>query len=357
MDCFVIDQNGICILCSRGPHGMKCKFLEPGRINSVRGLACILLVLFHSAAGASAVLHQEDAVLKWLMASLSAVRMPLFSMLSGIVYALRPVEKGAATVFIVNKVRRLLIPYILVMILLLSLESLAGNSGKYRLSDIPYYIVFPWEHLWFLQAIFIVFIFFTIFDTSFPKRRREVAVASLALSSLSFIFISKGIVLFAINGAFYLFPFFACGVVFCRYSDEVNKRYEALVVSLMIITTTLFLLHAGFIGPKLVGRAGRYTLETLSLGLAACVLIILIFPSINWMAAIGRRSFTIYLFHTAFASAANRVVHEFYSLVAFSLVIGIVGPMAADWLIKNRLPIFKAVIGEKRGLRPRRPVI
>jgi peptidoglycan/LPS O-acetylase OafA/YrhL len=181
-------------------------------------------------------------------------------------------------------------------------------------------------------------------------RPREVSAIGLLFAMLGFLYAPQDIALFSINGAFFVFPFFACGVFLRRHEDEVNGRYWLIVTGLLIVTPVLFGLYAGLFGQQ-AGIAGRYTLQALAIGLSACTLIVLIFPPIHLMAAVGRRSFTIYLFHTVFASVANRLVQEFYSLIALSLVLGIVGPVIIDGLIKNRFTMLKPLIGEKLRLR------
>ena len=82
---------------------------ESARIQSLRGLACLLLVGFHvvgvdSAAG---LRFADDSLPRLATSLLIHVRMPLFTFLSGFVYAYRPVARGQALAFAKKKALRL----------------------------------------------------------------------------------------------------------------------------------------------------------------------------------------------------------------------------------------------------------
>src|SRR3954451_22202707 len=85
--------------------------------DTVRGIACLMLVAYHVVGGTRAsgmgvgagsyyrILIVDGPVL---------VRMPMFTFLSGFVYAYRPVRNGEVGTFVTKKVRRLLIPMVVV---------------------------------------------------------------------------------------------------------------------------------------------------------------------------------------------------------------------------------------------------
>src|SRR5688500_6001125 len=62
-------------------------------IETMRGIACVLLVAFHVIGdSATAGIHvADDSGFRYFANSFQYVRMPLFSFISGVVYAWRPV--------------------------------------------------------------------------------------------------------------------------------------------------------------------------------------------------------------------------------------------------------------------------
>ncbi len=86
-------------------------------IEALRGLACVLLVMAHvigeNAAGGLRV--PDDSIFRWYVDSFAYIRMPLFTFISGYVYAMRPltaIENWPA--FLKGKTRRLLLPMFVV---------------------------------------------------------------------------------------------------------------------------------------------------------------------------------------------------------------------------------------------------
>lgn len=99
-------------------------------IETLRGLACLLLVLYHViGADASLGLRVEDGPVRWLNDGLAYLRMPLFTFLSGLVYGLRPFA-GNSRAFLVGKVRRLLIPMLFVGTLFAVLQALIPGTNS-----------------------------------------------------------------------------------------------------------------------------------------------------------------------------------------------------------------------------------
>jgi uncharacterized membrane protein YcfT len=80
------------------------------RIQTLRGLACLLLVLYHVVGDdPGAGLQVQDGMLRWFNDGLAYLRMPLFTFLSGLVCGMRPFH-GDSRAFLLGKARRLLVP-------------------------------------------------------------------------------------------------------------------------------------------------------------------------------------------------------------------------------------------------------
>jgi fucose 4-O-acetylase-like acetyltransferase len=84
------------------------------QIDTIRGLACVLLVAYHVVGSEpSNGLLLADGPYRLAADLLAYIRMPLFTFLSGYVYAWRPFN-GYIHSFLRGKVRRLLIPMVVV---------------------------------------------------------------------------------------------------------------------------------------------------------------------------------------------------------------------------------------------------
>jgi peptidoglycan/LPS O-acetylase OafA/YrhL len=100
----------------RTPHPMTGQKMKRNlEVDTLRGIACVLLVLFHVVGDTPAVGLRipEGHWLQVFNEALAYIRMPLFSFISGYVYGFRPYQ-GNAPAFVKGKVRRLLLPLITV---------------------------------------------------------------------------------------------------------------------------------------------------------------------------------------------------------------------------------------------------
>ena len=132
--------------------------LESARVQTLRGIACLLLVAYHTIGSTAASgLHVPNSSLYREFTNLFVhIRMPLFTFLSGLVYAYRPLHAGHALDFSLKKFRRLGVPLIVASTTLYCLHS-AMHHPVPALSQVWTIVVFPYWHLWFVQALMVVF--------------------------------------------------------------------------------------------------------------------------------------------------------------------------------------------------------
>ena len=161
--------------------------LESARVQTLRGLACLLLVAFHTVgATAASGLHVPDVSGYREFTNLFVhVRMPLFTFLSGLVYAYRPLRPGQALQFSGKKLRRLGVPLVVASTLLYGLH-FAMHHQVPPLSRMWSIYVFPYWHLWFVQALLLVFAALIVLESlgALSTFRRFVVVFALSLVAL-----------------------------------------------------------------------------------------------------------------------------------------------------------------------------
>jgi surface polysaccharide O-acyltransferase-like enzyme len=297
-------------------------------IETLRGLACLLLVLYHViGADASLGLRVEDGPVRWLNDGLAYLRMPLFTFLSGLVYGLRPFA-GNSRAFLVGKVRRLLIPMLFVGTLFAVLQALIPGTNS-RVG--PWYLlhVNPVAHFWFLESLFWVFL--VIWALERWNLIRDVKGYLLALTLACALYLTvRGWFMLGIEGAIYLMPYFLFGLAFSRFA---LKPYltSAWVRGGLLILAIVAVIWMGM--P--VSNPDRRTVAMLAVGLSLCMLSLSLARVVPWLAAIGRHSYAIYLFHVFFTPAL-RIALNLMQIkllpidILLGLAIGLAGPIVLD---------------------------
>lgn len=297
-------------------------------IETLRGLACLLLVLYHViGADASLGLRVEDGPVRWLNDGLAYLRMPLFTFLSGLVYGLRPFA-GNSRAFLVGKVRRLLIPMLFVGTLFAVLQALIPGTNS---AVGPWYLLHirPVAHFWFLESLFWVFLVIWLLERW--NLIREVKGYLLALSLACALYLTvRGWFMLGIEGAIYLMPYFLFGLAFSRFP---LKPY---LTSAWVRWGLLMLAAVAVISMGMpVSNPDRRTVAMLAVGMSLCMLSLSLVRVVPGLAAIGRHSYAIYLFHVFFTAAVRIALNLAHIKllpidILLGLAIGLAGPIVLD---------------------------
>jgi peptidoglycan/LPS O-acetylase OafA/YrhL len=297
-------------------------------IETLRGLACLLLVFYHVVGSNPASgLRIDDGALRVLNDGLAYLRMPLFACLSGLVYGLRPFD-GDSRGFVLGKARRLLVPMIVV-----------GTAFALAQSNVPHtnfaarnwslLHVEPVAHFWFVESLFWVFMATLVLERARVLRTpREFAGVWLLAAALYLTI--RGPRWLGIEGAIYLLPYFLGGLAVSRFSLRARlggRRARALLAGAAVLAI------ASLGVPE--SDPDRRTFWILVAGVALCALVLGLRVDAGWLARVGVSSYPIFLFHVFFTAAsrigldavgvANLPVH-----VAAGVGLGVVGPMAVE---------------------------
>jgi acyltransferase len=327
----------------------------------MRGLAVILMVAGHVIGiGERGLRVGDDSVWNYLYLSFADIRMPLFTLISGYVYAMVPVAQWQDYPGLIKgKSRRLLLPLITVGTTLYVLKQLVPGTNDSD-QDVPLWriYVFGFEHMWFLQSIFLVFLIVGILDGSglldTPGRWRIVTAAAAILFVV--IVVPPEVDLFTVSGALRLLPFFLLGYGMRRHS-LFDLRGTAVVIAMLVF--------AGVYAIRLLTIFGVYHPEVHvdhMIGVAVGALgVVLIYSARNLfntkaLAWVGGFSFGIYLLHV-FGTAASRIlfehlgVHVTWELFLIGLLAGIAGPIAFQLAFRNVGFVQTFVLGERHPPR------
>jgi peptidoglycan/LPS O-acetylase OafA/YrhL len=317
----------------RGPRSAVIAS-DTRRLDALRGLACVLLVLFHViGSDPSHGLRIAEGPLRLLNDGLTYLRLPLFTFLSGMVYGLRPFA-GDSRGFLGGKARRLLVPMLFVGTLFALAQSFlpATNFGAEAGRDRNWLLlhVEPVAHFWFLEALFWIFLL-----TWALERGRLLAtpgrLAAAWLLAAAVDVTASGPRWLAIDGACFLLPYFLGGLATSRL---------ALVPQLGRAWARVLLIAAGALAIAQLGtpvpNPDRHTPWFLLAGISLCALCAGLRFEAPWLARIGTSSYTIYLFHVFFTAAA-RIVLDRAGLTPLPLqiVAGLAAGLLAPMLIER----------------------
>lgn len=339
-------------------------------IESLRGVAIILMVAGHVIG--SDVGHgmqvADDSAWRFYYLALEDMRMPLFTVLSGFVYAYRPLGSlGGYPQLVRGKVRRLLVPLFTVgTVFFLTQRLVPGTNQESQLADIWQVYILGYGHLWFVQSIFLIFLVVGVLDAMHLLSNLSQSLVWVVLSSLLFVVVTVPAQydVFSVNGAVRLLPFFLLGYTMHRHAAFFTPRnwvLLTLVVSAGAVAyslRTLTLLSDGSYNHLLLRGL------IVVVGLFAVTILIMLRHWIrsDALARLGNYAYTIYLLHV-FGSAGMRIVLERLPVhgevvVFLACMIAALGlPVLFERVFGRFAVVSWGVIGQRPERRPRQPRI
>jgi peptidoglycan/LPS O-acetylase OafA/YrhL len=276
------------------------------------------------------------------------IRMPLFTFLSGFVYAYRPVVPGGAVELARRKLTRLVLPLLCVSTLYFAATVLAppDSNGVIPLEQMWRIYVFPYVHYWFLQAIILLFALVAVLDRwqllATPARYAVALVASIAVH-LAVDMTHADDVPFGVFYAFHFAPYFLLGIGANRFrSFFLQPRVSWACVSLLLVAMAV---HARILlGGAQLDRNG--SLLEVTIAATATLAMVRLFPAFRPLEIIGAYSFSIYLFHSFFVAGirvASKQVEMLAVVFVACVIAGVVGPMVLERLFGN-VPVVKTLL-------------
>jgi glucans biosynthesis protein C len=315
-------------------------------IDTVRGLACLLVVALHVVGDKSSNGLHLPMTSDWhyAMQSIEFLRIPLFTALSGYLYASRRVTRATLPSFCLKKLRRLGVPLIFVTLVMWGLK----NKAQGDTTSLPIALLFEYGHLWYLQALLILFAGISLADAFLTP-----GFVGLVLTGFATIMVSQSGVpmteFFGIAGAFYLAPYFLFGIILRERPEWLQDR-RAGVLALGVVVIVLASQQFGLFG--LTNPVTLLQLPAAVAGMAGVVFLLQRFPRNDLLARVGRYSYTIYLWHvTAGAAARDILMHggvtSIPALFVCTLIVGVAAPIAL-YHIARRIPLISvAVTGDR----------
>ncbi|HBK07112.1 MAG TPA: hypothetical protein DDZ81_14895 [Acetobacteraceae bacterium] len=329
----------------------------PANMNSVRGLACLLIIALHVVGDAETNGLHLPMTSDWhyVMRSVEFLRIPLFTALSGYLYAGKRLTREDFGQFWVKKARRLVVPLLFVTVVELALRRRAYGDETTLLAA----VFFSFAHLWYIQALILLFAITSILDAYIRP-----SVNALVLIALATIMVAQaGVPLptfFSLYGVSYLGPYFLFGIIL-RERQVLLRDRQMGDVAIGIVVIVLLAQQLGLWG--LTVGVDLLQLPAALAGMSFVLVLLQRFPRIGVLAAIGEYSYTIYLWHII-ASAGVRTALTKAGITSLPVIFtlcflaGLVAPIVL-YHIARRIPLLSTAVTGERWLRAAivRPVL
>ena len=321
---------------------MKVETGKSQSIETIRGIACILLVAYHVVGNnyTNGLRLHPDHWLVIFNRIFEFVRMPLFSFISGLVFSAYVSNTIEWKKKVKSKVRRLLIPMIFVSSIhfLLQLHFADGSPSKmWQIYFLPY------EHFWFLQSVFLLMLItlsisYKIESNDFSNN----AWIGILVGSIVFITVERWRPdIFSAYKACYLATFFFLGLLIqnLRWNDDsspVLRNRNRLIIAASAVLSFI-------IGCIVIFNSTNdsifYRFVQVIVGINVCLLMLISKLEIRPLAWIGEKSYAIFLFHVFFTAGARILFDNLIGievtiiLFAIGLFLGLIGPILANDII------------------------
>ena len=264
----------------------------PTNLDSVRGLACVLVVALHVVGVGSTDGLKIEAGSPWhnVMDALDLIRLPLFTALAGFLYGAMPATRDGFGAYMTRKIRQLLVPLVFATLVFWVLRELTYGENERSLF---WAYVYGYQHLWYIDALLLIFAAVSFIDTKFSPTWKTWAgvVAAVVLTYWAL----PEIPIMHVKNAIFFLPFFIFGLLLYRVRDLLKSQalLGASVVAMLAIIALQQVFEPEYLALNVFGLLGWLG------GAASVVALLRLFPSFAVLAAIAPYSFTIYLWHPA----------------------------------------------------------
>jgi len=301
-------------------------------IESLRAIAIILVLGIHITG--DPIISESTGLYAYLSYAFQNIRMPLFTVISGYLYAQRRVIQGYFIRFSKGKFRRILIPLVFVASCeFLSKSVLPYVNNPTELNEYWKAMLYPYEHYWFLQAIFIIFLLVGGLDAAGIMKSFRSWCLILSMSIITYLVspkISFNVSLFSIGYAIYLLPYFLLGYGLTVYREKLYANNILYAAVAFFAIGYVFQNYFWFTDNTEYSRPR--TILGLIVSVTASFLLVRYRVAIWGLSFIGSFAFTIYLYQGFALSIGRRMADMvgienphfyFIFIVLFALGFGI----------------------------------
>jgi peptidoglycan/LPS O-acetylase OafA/YrhL len=309
---------------------------ERSDIETLRGLAAVLMVMGHVIGNdaSTGMAVTDDSPWRHFYAVFAPMRMPLFTVIAGYVYALRPLGSGRVGEYLRGRLRRLVLPLLFMYPLFLWIQHITPGAHQHDLPSLADCVVYPQAHFWFLYAMIWISLAIVPLERggllSEPRRLVACMVFFAALWLWSFE-TSK----LALANAEHLMPFFIFGIFVQRFWDpqrSTGRTKLAIAVAVLALMVAYQLELAGIVHMSDPSHGGM----TVALGFSAMAFAFafrVVWPPLAWLGAYSYGIFLLHVYGTAGARIAMQRLGLESSLLMF--VVGTVAGLALPVVLER----------------------
>jgi glucans biosynthesis protein C len=291
--------------------------------------------------------------------SFEFLRMPLFTVISGFVYAMRPITRPTFFQFLRGKTRRLIIPLITVGSAQFLLKAIIPDiNNPVYIKEIWKIYILPFEHFWFLQALVLVFFTITIMELFRLMNSFKGWIICFTGAFLIYFFVSDfNLRFFSFGNYLYLLPHFILGIGLLRFKDLIYAQMTFFLISFLTGTLIIQLFWFDIITTQ--NEVSK--LLILGAGFAGNILLFRFRIPIRWLSLIGSYAFGIYLFHV-FGTAGCRIILQNMGvesdIIIFfcSLLAGLFVPVLLEKLINKYTTLQVFFFGHEFFFLRKKPI-
>jgi fucose 4-O-acetylase-like acetyltransferase len=322
-------------------------------VESLRGVAILLIVAAHVIGSheQSGMKVDPNSVWEYVYGSLKFIRVPLFTMISGFIFALRPIDAGSFLKFVRGKVRRLIFPLITVGTFQFILRVVVPSvNNPCDIRSIWRIYLYPFDHFWFLQSLFLIFIVVVIIEILKGIDSFLVWTFFMAFSIFLLFMSSKVTSLLGVSGAFSLFTFFMFGIGLKRFSI-LSRSSRILYLSILFLTIGVILIQLN-IGRVIKINEDVFKYVEMFPGLALGLILFRFRKKNAFLEKIGSFAFPIYLFHIIISSAIRILfvksgIHSDILIFVFSFSGGIIFSIIVTIILRKYFLSRRLLLGER----------
>lgn len=331
------------------------------RIETLRGFAILAVVAHHATMIFSETLDTNELVpgivrklTHYQSVLLLPIRMPLFTVLSGWVYALKPFCPGDGRAFWLGKFRRILVPLFFAatvyyfVILVESGQVTHSNGDSPPIPPSTFFEVwfYHFGHLWFLQALLVIFGLVAVIDAlGWMNSTRQWLMWVTAFALLPYA-VPTGPSFWSLYKVDEILVFFVVGVGLRRFGHLWSKR--PIIVMAWIGFATAMIAHVIYWRLGLNNSFDPWPHRFIAGALAPiCILSLnFVFRPLAW---IGGFSYAIYLYHELGFRLLKPFVSYLDSLPSrfiwfgLLLLLGLILPLVIHYTA-SRIPYVRTLV-------------
>ena len=330
-------------------------------VDVARAIAIILVVIGH---------YRPSYAPGWYSGVIDVIylfHMPLFMFLSGFIYAAQNSKVKSYGKFVWDKVKRLMVPYFAISILVISLK-LIGSSFLKVAHEVSFgslleifYLPAAGFYLWFCWALFLIFAIVHLLKT------RIAYIVAFVVSLPLSIYIDQAQIavteVFAFNMVIRMLPIFLLGVLAGEYKETFQKMFRypksvAIVGYGAMLCSWKLNVYPGVLAP-ITGIVATWALSEVVSGSKRKVLCYLKGRLMHIAAA----AYTIFLLHTTFEGFTTSLCGKLFGesvlasnvyFVVFALLIilcGVVCPYVLHHCLLSKYRVTQILVGIKNSKR------